>query len=345
MTTSPVNEALAGLEAQLAAFWAAPDVSTGEPAVKVRAATMSFVIVSSQADVERLREVTDALSDTHAGRAFIVGLDGRIAPWDASSEVHAVCRIDGSVPICYDRIEILFGAMAAGRAASVVRALALPEVPLVMEASAGAPKLLVDALAPICDRVIVDSAHLSLDRVADVIRKARGPVADRAWVRTFSWREFVARFFDDDTAPSRSIRRVEIGRTPFGKVEPSALFLGWLASRLGWSLESRRSARDASGSPVEISIVDEVRADVSPGVLTSVRISTELGGAPLELNVARCGSPSTVRWTMEGAKTAAHEHPLGFRDEAWVLVKAIDSMEADAIYRASALVAAAWSSL
>ena len=50
-----------------------------------------------------------------------------------------------------------------------------------------------------------------------------------------------------------------------------------------------------------------------------------------------------VRWTMEGARTAAHDHPLGFRDETWVLIKTIDAIEGDAVYRASALAAADWS--
>lgn len=349
MTTLPVNEAVAGVEAELAAFWATPDVSGGEghgPAVKVRAATMTFVVVSSHADMERQREACFALSETHAGRSFLLALDGRIAPWEASSDVHAVCRVDGSVPVCYDRVEMIFGAMAAGRAASVVRALALPEVPLVLEAAAGAPSMLVDELAPICDRVIVDSAHMSLARVAELNLRAGGPVADRAWVRTFSWRELCARFFDEAPAATQSIRRVEILRTGGSKVDPAELFLGWLASRIGWSFTSRSSAKDTSGREVEIAAGDVQRTDLPPGVLVSVKISTELGGAPLELAVARTDGPGgrQVRWTMEGARSAAHEHPLGFRDEVWVLRKAIDSIEADKVYSEAVRAGVAWSS-
>jgi glucose-6-phosphate dehydrogenase assembly protein OpcA len=343
VTTSPVNEAVARVEAELNAFWAAPDTSTGEAAVKVRAATMSFVVIASQAEAERLRAATEDLAETHAGRAFLVGLDGRIAPWEVATDIHAVCRIDGSVPICYDRVEIMFGAMAAERAASVVRALALPEVPVVMEAAAGAPSLLVDDLAPICDRVIVDSAHMQLARVAEVIGRAGGPVADRAFVRTFSWRELTARFFDEAPSAARAIRRVTIGRTTGGKVEPAALFLGWLASRLGWSFNTKTSATDAAGRPVEIALADEQRADVPPGVLTSVRMTAELDGAPIELCCARTDAPGIVRWSMEGARTLAHEHPLGFRDETWVLIKTIDAREGDQVFRQAALAAADWS--
>jgi glucose-6-phosphate dehydrogenase assembly protein OpcA len=345
VTTSPVNEAVARVESELSAFWAAPDTSTGEAAVKVRAATMSFVVVASQAEAERLRAATEDLAQTHAGRAFLVGLDGRIAPWEAATDLYAVCRIDGSVPICYDRVEIMFGAMAAERAASVVRALALPEVPVVLEAAAGAPSLLIDALAPICDRVIVDSAHMPLARVAEVIERAGGPVADRAFVRTFSWRELTARFFDEAPSAARAIRRVTVGRTTGGKVDPTALFIGWLASRLGWSFNTntKYSATDAAGRPVEIALADEPRADVPPGVLTSVRIATEIDGAPLELRCARTDAPGIVRWTMEGARTLCHEHPLGFRDETWVLIKAIDALEGDRVFREAALAAADWS--
>ncbi|MCK6589587.1 MAG: glucose-6-phosphate dehydrogenase assembly protein OpcA, partial [Polyangiaceae bacterium] len=186
MSTSPVEDAVARVEGELSAFWSAPDDASGH--AKVRAATLNFVAAGSPSETESLRGACDALTDTHAGRAFVLRIDGRIPPWAASTEVHAECRIDGAVPICYDRIEIGFGAMAASRAASVVRSLALPEVPIVVESGPGAPHALVDNLAPIADRLIVDSAHTPVARIEELIRRAAGAVSDRAFVRTFSWR-------------------------------------------------------------------------------------------------------------------------------------------------------------
>jgi hypothetical protein len=69
---------------------------------------------------------------------------------------------------------------------------------------------------------------------------------------------------------------------------------------------------------------------------------SSLDGEPLTLCWARAQAPSVVRWTMSGARTSAHEHPVGHKDEAWVLVKALDSMEGDRVYRDAVLAAADW---
>jgi glucose-6-phosphate dehydrogenase assembly protein OpcA len=347
VSTSPVEQAVARIEAELGAFWTAPDDGTGH--VKVRAATMNFAVIAAAAEIDELREACDALTETHAGRAFLFQMDGRIAPWEAATNVHAECRIDGAVPICYDRIELAFGAMASGRAASILRSLALAEVPIVVEAGPGAPGILVDALAPIADRLIVDSAHMSVARIEELVRRSGGPVADRAFVRMFSWRELTARFFDHALEALAGIRSVEITRTLGGKQEPAALFLGWLASRLGWVLSSRSSARlpgAASDAPsIAITLADDPRTDVEPGALTAVRISAEVGGERLECECARTDTPGVVRWSMRGARSAVHEHRLGFRDETWVLIKAIDATTGDRIYRDAVLAATEWSAL
>jgi glucose-6-phosphate dehydrogenase assembly protein OpcA len=343
VSTNPVEDAVARVEAELNAFWSAPDDGSGQ--AKVRAATMNFVAAGAMGEVEALREECDALTDTHAGRAFVLQIDGRIAPWEASTEVHAECRIDGAVPICYDRIEIAFGAMAAARAASVVRSLALPEVPIVVESGRGAPTSLIDSLAPIADRLIVDSAHTSVARIEELIRRAGGSVSDRAFVRMFSWRELVARFFDDAPGAIAGIRRVEVARTPGGKQDPAALFLGWMASRLGWVLSSRSAAQGLSGGLIEIVVTDDAREGVEPGSLSAVRIATSLGGDALDLECSRAEAPGVVRWSMRGARSATYEHRLGFRDETWVLVKAIDVVAGDRVYREAVLAATEWSAL
>lgn len=343
MSAHPVVEAVAKVESELATFWSAPDEKSGS--VKVRAATLNYALATGMGELESAFSVCDALTDTHAGRAFVLGVSGRLAPWDADVSVHAECRIDTSVPICYDRVTVAFGAMAVERAPSVIRSLALPEVPLIVESGAGAPASLLDLVAPMADRLIVDSAALSPARIEALIRKTGGAVGDRAFVRTFSWRELVARFFDAVPEALHGIRRVTIGRTPGSKQEPAALYIGWLASRLGWILRSRECAHDRDNKAIQIAVADETRDGLGPGFLCSVKMEAELGGEPLILECSRTSTPSVARWTISGARTAEHEHRLGYRDECWVLVKAIDATEGDAVYRQAVLAAAQWSAL
>ena len=342
-TSGAVSEAVSRVEGQLSAFWSATADENGP--TKARAATMNFVVASVPSDVQALRGAIEDLSQTRAGRSFLMTIDGHKAPWELDSEVGAVCHKEGDTVVCYDRIELAFGAMAAARAPSVLSALALSEVPTILEVARGAPAVLADGLARRADRVIVDSAHTGVARIAEIAGKTSAPLADRAFVRTFSWREFTARFFDEAPGAERAIGRVEIERTVEGKNDPAALFLGWLASRLGWRFESAARAVDADGMPVDLVVRGAAGAGLPPGEIAAVRLITSVDQRPLFCACERRGPERVVRWSMSGPRSAAHEHPLGFRDEGWVLGKAIDSVEGDRVYRAAVLAAADWARL
>lgn len=345
MTALPVSEAVGRIEAELAAFWSSPDEQSGAPMTKVRSSTMSFAFVGAQNEIEHARDVTASLADTHPGRAFLVSTSGRLAPWEVDYEVRAACRLDGgSEPICHDWIEMTFGAMASERAGSVVAALALPEVPVVLEVGKGAARPLVAALLPRAERLIVDSAHTSPARIAEIAQASGVPVGDRQFVRTYTWRELVARFFDDALPALETIRDVTIARTPGGATEPAALLLGWLGARLGWSFDAKNRARTRHGQAVSITLRDEPRDDLPAGQITGVWLEATLEGEPLSLACARAAEdPKRVAWVRKGARTSSHVHPLGFRDEAWVLVKAIDATEGDHVYREALALGADWS--
>lgn len=344
-----IADTVARVEAELASFWATPDESEGAPVSKTRASTMTYVAVGSRAEVEGLEEQAEALSETHAGRSFMITVDGHLPPWEVQAEWSATCRRDGDVPICRDRVELRFGVAAADRSASVVTALALSDVPLLVEAAPGAPSAVADSLAEVADRLIVDSAELPLARVADLVRRTRGSIADRAAIRTYSWRELVARFFDEAPGAWRAINRVEIARSSGSRPDPAAPLLGWLASRLGWAFEAKDRARDARGQPVVIAVKDAGPAQDEPSGrrrIEAVHLWAEYDGAPLALICARAPeAPNAVVWTMVGARSAAHVHPLGRREETWVLSKAIDATEGDRVTREALLAGAAWSAL
>jgi glucose-6-phosphate dehydrogenase assembly protein OpcA len=345
VTALPVNEALGRIEAELAAFWSTPDEQSGTPMTKVRSSTMTYAIMTTQADVERARETTGELAETHPGRAFVLTVDGRLGPWDLRHDVRMACRLDGgSEPICHDWVELAFGAMAGERAGSILGALSLPEVPLIVEVGRAASRTLVSALVPRADRLIVDTAHTSVTRIAELASLAQCPLGDRQFVRTYTWRELVARFFDDALGALDGIRRVTVGRTPGGATEPAALLLGWLGARLGWAFDTRVEARDRHDKPVAIELKDEPHEDLQAGELTGVWIDALMGEVPLSLACTRRKeNPSQVCWHRSGARDSAHEHAMGRRGDDWVLVKAIDATESDRIYREALVMAAEWS--
>jgi len=350
-SSGAVSEAVSRAESQLASFWSTPDEDAAS-ASKVRASTLNYVVICAPQDADAYREATERLSETHGGRTLLLTMSGRIAPWDLVPDIHAVCRIDNAIPICYDRVDLTFGAVAASRAASVVTALALPELPTVVEIGAGAPAPLIDTVAGRFDRLIVDSGKMSPGVIAKILEKVKCPVADRAMIRTYAWRELTARFFDDAAAALKDVRRVEIARTAGhtakpndlggGAQDPAALIFGWLASRLGWTFPQRAAAKDARGGLIDLVLTDDERTDVGPGQLTAIRMRCGLEGELLSCSLERSTSAPAVHWKMRGPRTADREHALGYHDETWVAIKAIDATEGDAVTRATLLSAAEW---
>lgn len=344
------SDAVAAIERELASIWSIPDPATG--VAKVRATTLNYVAATPPGDLDALREMTDQIAETHAGRVLLTWVDGRLEPWALWHEVSGVCRPSAGTSVCNDRVEIGFGAVAAERAASVLRSLVVPEVQVVGEVIAHAPSLLTYAVVEVADRVVVDSRRMRLGPIAELFQRAKGPIADRAWVRSFTWRELTARFFDESPALGGAIRRVRIERAKLvdGGADPAHLLLGWLASRLGWTELGKGGARRADGGAVEVVIEESSAEGLEPGDLGSISLEVGEGAAALSCKVARKpdGNPDThrsVHWSRSGAgasRDIAHDMALGRRDETWVLVKAIESIEGDAVYKAAALTGAKW---
>jgi hypothetical protein len=339
------------VEAELGEFWSTP-LDVGEAELpKVRASTMNLVVLAARGREEAAREELLAVAESHAGRMFLLTVDGRLPPWDATSEASAVCRVDGgAVPICYDRVELAFGALAAERAGSCVRALSLPEVPTVVDLSRGNPAgQLEQSLVRVADRLIIDSSRAPVSALAPLARDARYTLADRTFVRNTSWRELVARSFDDAPSLARAVRRVRVGRTPASSSahDPAPMILGWLASRLGWSFASRELARDARGDDVAIELVTFELAGCGAGELVEISLDAERGGAAYRFDVTRLpgeggAPPRRVRWKVRGARDETHLYPLGHRDEGWVLLMALDATAGDRVVREAILAAERW---
>ncbi len=335
--TGRVSDALAAIESELQRVWAPPDESSQEP-VKVRAAMLTYVVVTPRSELDRWVEAADQLTASRPGRALVVCVDGRLDPGDLKGDVSAICRADGAgSSTCSDRIALSFGAMAAERAASVIGTLALPELPMVVELAPEAPAVLARSVGSRASRIVVDTQRMSMASLEGALRGARAVTADRGWVRSYSFRELLARLFDDEPAELQHVRRVTVSHRPGTGCHPHVL-VGWLASRLGWSLEPGGRVRGPHGD-VTVTIASDPRDDVEPGAITLLRLETEGPAGALVASCARAETPGAALLTLEGARPRAHRHALGFRDETWVAERAIDANEGDAVY-AQALSAA-----
>jgi hypothetical protein len=175
----------------------------------------------------------------------------------------------------------------------------------------------VDSLLNIAQVVLIDSVN-EPDPVA-AVRRARelieeAYVVDLAWLRSTPWRERVASTFD----PAQW--REELGRITSVTVKhrddsrsAGLLFLGWLATRLGWQPESMLTqdgalVGNASGRKQHVSLRLQPEPDMSAPGLAGVSIETASGvcialdrGSGGLTARRRFGDGTDSTWTVMGA--------------------------------------------
>jgi glucose-6-phosphate dehydrogenase assembly protein OpcA len=190
---------------ELAGLWA----SHGKPggteegdaqAGVLRACSMTLLVAADDGpEWPALGETIAALMPEHPARAILIRLTG---PGERalSSRVFSQCWMPFGHhrQICCEQVEIAASDAALADLPSVVRPLAVADLPLILWCRsprlAGMPEF--DALAASAGKVIVDSQGLPLGGVAKLA--ARGTlVGDLAWTRITRWRETLSQVFEN----------------------------------------------------------------------------------------------------------------------------------------------------
>lgn len=301
---SPANRArvpdVARVEAQLAELW---HVTAGGGDPVTRACTMNLVVVCSDGgeDLQAATNLVACVAETEPGRALVVSFPDEDRLGHDPDEKHGMdvyvsahChRGTGGKQICSEQITL--EARGAGRELIPATVLQLLEGELPVYTLWRRQEFDGDTLAhsllDLSDRFIANSGNrgdpqralTGLERFSAAVSGA-GRTADITWERVEAWREALASFFDSP-ALRPSLERISglaiagSGPTgPHGLTAAGAYVAGWLSSRLGW----KRDQVKISFAPAP---------ELPPGQLASVRIETEIDGAPAAL-VARRIEPT-----------------------------------------------------
>jgi glucose-6-phosphate dehydrogenase assembly protein OpcA len=158
---------------------------------------------------------------------------------------------------------------------------------------------LLQPVLEMADRFIVNSAAgncaatLGTLAWATAHPSSRAAVGDLAWMRTDPWREIVASMFDGPEPRQELSRIVHVQiacRGADGACGSTGFYLaGWLATRLGWTVEGPDRVRRADGTAVHIDLHSSEATTVA-GRITSVRLETE-GGAAFQATRTRVDGP------------------------------------------------------
>ncbi|HEY9715441.1 MAG TPA: glucose-6-phosphate dehydrogenase assembly protein OpcA [Chroococcales cyanobacterium] len=252
------------IERELKHLWRSA-THTGEGHLVTRACAMNLVLYSEDADAEiSAGNILDEITTRHPCRA-ILAIRRQFEKPRLEAWVSARCHLTDSKTrkqIWCEQITVVSEGTGPHELASVVRPLVIPDLPVhLWWRTAGLDVEKMEPFFGAIDELIVDSAQDLEDGnyLIDLANLVNTPdaqrlvaVADLNWRRTYTFREGLALAFSqapEETVPANSfdrIKQVEIRygggdktSTEGGKGDPAVLnqallYLGWMASRLGW---------------------------------------------------------------------------------------------------------------
>jgi glucose-6-phosphate dehydrogenase assembly protein OpcA len=294
---------LAAVEAALGRLWqaqAAPAEPEGAPPV-MRAASFNLVVVApSEAEGQAAANVLAAVGAEHPGRVLIVCAEGAVAPAPLEAWVAMHCRaIGGGAQVCGEHVVIVKRGEPEGLA-GFVTPLLLPDCPVIAwwRGGPGPAAGILDRLP--LDALLLDGARFEPDELrrwgARFGGEGRVPLGDLAWERTAAWRRWTADAFEPAELREACWRIRSVAVACGGDARTDGLlYVGWLASRLGWRTApgGRTGMLEGPGGPVTVTVSPE-RDGTGLAAVT-----LETGGPdPLRVALRRGGMVVTRRGEM-----------------------------------------------
>lgn len=363
-----VDVSMGDIEGALATMWRAAAEATGPQVVRTMVVNL-LTYTEGEASAYAFTETAAVLAARHPSRTIllIAGDSTRPETLDAWIEMHCQIAPGGGQQLCGEQISIFATGEAVARLPSAALPLLLPDLPVVLywRVALDLERPLFHPLARLADRIVLDTGLA--DDSLDVLRRLPTDLLDRYphaslgdvnWARLTAWRELTAQLFDAaDTRPY--LDRITALALTYGRAgEPlhlaqACLYLGWLASRLEWSvevplrLEGRGSAslrfRSHHG-PVVVRLEPGEPRDEIPNSLVAVVIHAD-GDPPAHFEVLRAEDRicAISRVTLDGREVLERVVTLPDASETAMLSQELDQMARDRTFeqavRAAAMIA------
>lgn len=310
------------------------------------ARVLNMVVVCDQDWRGEVANRLESIVHHNPSRTILCAVEPGRTTMDAWVTVAAPEGHDGSIALGHEHVEIDIGPGHLANLDTIIDPLVISDLTTVVWAPHGHVEPF-DALSHLGQVALVDSAQgASVDEAVDRARRLSESyyVVDLAWVRTAPWRERVAMIFDPPAM------RPELGRISGVRVRhhpesaaPGLLFVGWLASRLGWK-PGRLIRRDSSLHGRARGARQDVTVDLVPDpelaaiglagvtVETASGLALALNRGPGGLREVRRSPEGDVRsWVVLGAS----------RGESGILGRSIrEALLRDKTYRPALEVAA-----
>ncbi len=378
---------IAQIETEITRAWSAEDAEVRGDAdlgrhMAARTNVMNLIVVARRPELaERCAAIIQSLTGRHPSRTIVIQSADPDGPsWlDARIEAHCVVPRPDAPETCAETIQVICGGEAGRHLSAIATPLIIHDLPVTVWWP-GEPSLTSPAARDLlagADRLVVDASTWSGDGLVRLhemaaLEEAQSiAISDFALARQSRWREAIASIFDDpDFLPYlRSIRRVavtystddETGTLATTNLVKPVYHVGWLASRLGWSVTRPLAPvgggpRPASGSAARtgktsgkptmgrglVATLSDGRADVSvvvrpvvsttpSGTTLRVELLAERRGSELRADVTAEAETARVRVWQDGVEALDRHFRAPRRGDMDLLAEAIEAGRRDPI--------------
>jgi len=358
------------IERELARLWktATEEGGDGEGAPVVRACSLNLVVVT--ADPSRLAAIEQLVGDVtleHPARIFLIQVDRKATSplLDAWISTRCSLPVPGGKQVCCEQITLSARGPEVSKVPSVVDSLLVPDIPTILlwKADVTADDQVLLTLADMADRVLIDSSEdsdslrlLRSMRTYVGSRRPGGLYGDLAWSHATAWRSAVAHAFGpgDVRKYLSEISSVDIvysisNDPPHSGISQALLLLGWLSSRLGWSVlqPAQRGHADSltavfgrGDNTIGATVTRrQVTTPRGPGGLEEVCLRLS-GEAELRLFVGDERSSICTRLTINTGPARESILWVHDRDEASVVARELEVLDRDELYESASEVLA-----
>jgi glucose-6-phosphate dehydrogenase assembly protein OpcA len=350
------------IEKELAAMWKPADGSkegSAESGV-TRACALNLLVYSSVTDDRtEMEEILDAVCEQHPSRTLWLLADRETTEARLEAYVSTRCRLlgGGGRQICGEQVTIEAAGGALESVGSAISPLLVPDIPVFLwwKDIPHYEDSLFNRMTAMSDRIVIDSASFDhpfddMRRLAQILREGKllMTVSDLNWARLTAWRMLMASFWDvPDYLPHlEKIDRLVVEYDPpdvaLEEIAPKALLVvGWLASRLGWSIEGKVESVEKEGTSFRLRAHGrDINVLMRPaegewqvdGMLVSLTMTSTESGAEFRVSFSEDREKLETEASVGGALSVGRVLSYEQKTEGQRLSRELTLLQRDVIY-------------
>jgi glucose-6-phosphate dehydrogenase assembly protein OpcA len=364
-------DTVAGIDAALLTIWSdlARQGMADPTTILARTRVLTLVVVASRPETaERAMDAVLKLAGRHPSRSLVLAFGDPDGPAAIDARVQAHCHpFGGSSEVCTEQIFLKISGEACQHPDAVATPLLVHDLPVALWWTDDPPiggRTFTDLVA-LADRLVIDSGLFRDDGRARLVGLAAHAqegleIYDIGWMRLEPWRTLLAGLFDDPALGPflGGIERVRVTVAQPGsvvRISRAALYLGWLAARLGWRVDGTAllgSPSEATqqciltrrGRRIDVEVaaeaVPEQRRFRAPGALMRVEVGATAGRHRATISLVRGDDHLYAEAEVDGELRARRTAMIEPFEDAPYLADALEAPGQDPIFAAALPLAA-----